>query len=129
METTISDEIPSSYFIEEWLNNFNIAFVKDIKIPRSSGKLDYLLMEQSLGILIVDWKKPISVKVVNKAICAIDHKLGVDKIYIVCREISNYALSLIGKLNYNIEIVHPFGLSEIALTFVQFMQKRVPVHA
>lgn len=123
------DELSSSYFIEEWLNSFNISFVKNLKIPRSSGTLDYSLTEHSLGILIVDWKKPISVKVINKAITVIDSNIGIDKIYIVCREISDYAFNLIGKLKYNIEIIHPFGLSEIALTLAQFMQKRVSSHA
>lgn len=111
----------SAYFIDDWINSFNLIAQKNLLISKSNKKLDYLITNGNIGILIVDWKKPISVKVVNTAIHAID-QYNLNFLYLICKQVSDYAAESIKKLNYSIKVVHPYGLTDIAIALLTHKQ-------
>ncbi|MCY3412358.1 MAG: hypothetical protein INQ03_12045 [Candidatus Heimdallarchaeota archaeon] len=114
MSNEIQEHALTSTFIEEWMRSYHIGCERDVSIPRSGKTVDYLISESKVGIMIVLWNKPISVKIVNHAIYAIEN-LNLDTIYLICKKVSDYAQSTIDKLGYDIKIVHPLGLSDIAV--------------
>lgn len=113
----------SCNFVEEWLNHFNIQFKKEVKI-NSKLSLDFFVERYGLGVFVVDWDRPISVQVVNRAI-QIERELPVDHLYLIAREISEPARKTIDKFGNNIKTIHPNGLSELAVHFVNIFQTNI----
>jgi hypothetical protein len=104
-------------FIHEWLNHFSIPFEKDVKTIGKNGNLNFLLPDHSMGILIPDWKRPISVQIINKSM-KIQKHLNLNEILIVANSVSDHAKETIERLKLPITTIHPNGLSEIAMKFV-----------
>ena len=107
--------IDSSVFIEEWLNHFNINYQTEIKIPNSNQKLDYYIPSANFGVVLAEWKKPISVRVVNRAINALD-KLNLSELVIIAHSIGDYANSTLNRLDRPIKAILSSGLSDLAMT-------------
>ena len=76
-------------FVVDWLNHFNYMYQEDVPL-NSSVKLDFLVDSHSLGIFIVDWKRPISVQMINKAI-QLHMKFQLRHLYLIATQISEPA--------------------------------------
>lgn len=114
-------------FIEEWLNHLNVSYSRNYKV-NSQLKLDFYLRNQNMGILIIDWKRPISVQVINRAI-QVRRNLDLDRLYLVAREISEPAKKTLQKFGKSITAVHPNGLSDIAIGLINCQQPTSQVTA
>lgn len=114
-------------FIEQWLTHFKLEFEKDLFGSSNNYKLDYLIPETGLGILISNWKKPISVLVVNQGLDFIK-EFGLNELIIISNEISQHALEVIGRFAYPIRFLHRTELSDIAIKLVE-LSKSNPIPA
>ena len=100
-------------FIKEWLEHFNLIFNQDIKI-NSELSLSYHIPSLNIGVLIIDWKRPISIQIVNKAI-QILRELKLTTLYLISKEISDPAQKNLMKYGEGIIPIQPNGISEIAV--------------
>jgi len=108
-------------FVHEWLNHFNISFQSEVKV-NSTLSLDYYIPNLRIGIFIVDWKRPISVQIANKAI-QLQRELDLTALYLISREISEPAQKSLDRFGDNIIAIHPNGLSELAISLANTMQQ------
>lgn len=109
-------------FIQEWLNHFSIRYQSKVKVS-SKSILDYYIEEWALGILINDWKRPISVQIVNRAV-TMARKMKTKNLYLIAKEISEPAKKTLSRYGDQVIALHPNGLSELALKFSQLVQER-----
>ena len=100
-------------FIKEWLNHFNIHYETDIPIPKSS-KLDYLITPSNYGIMINEWNKPISVKIINQAY-NIKDELDLNELIVVCESIGDYAAAITKKMHKGVKVILNRNLSDLAV--------------
>jgi hypothetical protein len=112
-------------FIQEWLNHFSIRYQSKVQVS-SKSTLDFYIEDWALGILINDWKRPISVQIVNKAV-TIARKMKTKNLYLVAKEISEPAKKTLSRYGDQVVAIHPNGLSELALKFSQLGQDRSPL--
>lgn len=118
MNDLLNDSNPS-LFIEEWLNHFNINYYKDFKL--NNNIIDYYLDQYNVGVLIANWKKPISIKIVNKAVIILK-ELNLDEVYIIASDISYYANEVLDRIEEKVILLHPNGLSELAMKFAKVVR-------
>ncbi|MDH5403432.1 MAG: hypothetical protein OEY49_13130 [Candidatus Heimdallarchaeota archaeon] len=121
MET---DNLSSNDFIEEWLNHLNLHYLIDYADENSNNQLDFYLPHHNIGILISKWKKPISVKVINKAV-QLRQKLDLNEIIIIVKDISPHAKEVIDRLENELNIIHPMELSWLALKFLNIKDVKI----
>lgn len=106
-------------FIEEWLHHFNLDYEKNCFVKKKKIGLNYYLPEFNSGLIISDKSKPVNVTAINKAIRALDH-FNLTDLVIVTSKISDNAYDTVNRLPINLSVVHPNGLSEIAMRFVNY---------
>jgi len=107
-------------FVIEWLNHFNVIYEADVEL-NSTLTLDFLIKQFGVGIYIVNWKRPISVQIANKAI-QLQREFELDQVFLIAKEISEPARKTLGKFGKNITTVHPNGLSELAISLANVLQ-------
>ncbi len=105
--------IKSNQFIEEWMHHFNLYYERDIVLLKNI-KVDYYLPKYNFAILIYEWKKPLSVTVINRAYALIRNS-RVNELYIITNTIGEYAAKVANKLSDNITILKNNELSELAI--------------
>ncbi|MHA2502400.1 MAG: hypothetical protein ACXAE3_06015 [Candidatus Kariarchaeaceae archaeon] len=116
----MDDGLKTREFVQDWLNHFNYPFQVDVKV-NSKASLDFVIPEHSIGIYVIDWKRPISVQVANKAI-AMRQDLDLKHLYLIAREISEPARRTLDRYSNFIVTIHPNGLSELAIGLARTYQ-------
>ena len=106
-------------FIEEWLHHFNLHFKKDCHVKKEKITLDYYLPEFNSGLIISENSKPVNVTAINKAIKTLNH-FNLTDLVIVTPKISDNAYDTVNRLPINLSVIHPNGLSSLAMKFVNF---------
>lgn len=109
----LDQEPLNKLFIKEWLNHFNIHYDTNITNPNSC-KLDYFITQSNMGIIINEWNKPISVKIINQAVNT-KEQLALKELIVVCESIGDYALALSKKMNNGVKIILNQNLSDLAV--------------
>jgi len=105
-------------FVEQWLNHFNITYNKDVSLQSNNLNLDFVLHNSGIGIFFSDWKKPISVLIINHTLELVKH-FHLDEILIIAESISEHAQDVIERFQYPISFVHKTDLSSLAMKFVE----------
>ncbi len=113
MKNKLDQEPMNKLFIKEWLNHFNIQYETNIS-GSDSSKLDYFIAPSNLGIIINEWNKPISVKIINQAV-NIKNELDLKELFVVCESIGDYAMAISKKMHNGVKIILNQNLSDIAI--------------
>ena len=111
-------------FIEEWLHHFNLFYKKDIEYKQKKIILNFYLPEHNTGVVIVEKEKTINVPQINKALKMLDY-FNLQELILVGHKISDNAYDTINRLPVNLSVVHPNGLSELALKFVNYSKSNI----
>lgn len=114
----------SSDFIEEWLHHFNLFYKKDLEHKKKKISLNYYLPEHNTGVIIADKDKTINVPHINKALKILDY-FNLQELIIVGHKISDNAYDTINRLSVNLSLVHPNGLSDLALKFIHYSKSGI----
>jgi hypothetical protein len=109
----LGQEPMNKLFIKEWLNHFNIHYEADIPVP-SSRNLDYFVAPSNFGIIVNEWNKPISVKIINQAI-NLKNELDLRELIVVCESIGDYAAARAKKMDKGVKVILNRNLSDLAV--------------
>ena len=85
-----------------------------MKIPNSNKKLDYYMPSDNFGLLLAEWKKPISIRVIDRAIYTLNH-FDLDELIIITNSLSDYASSTLKKLDLPIKAIFSSNVSDLAM--------------
>ncbi len=106
-------ETPSALnIVKEWMDHFEILYHEDVPFSDSSVKLQLYVPSLGLGVLVPNWKKPISITVLHQAVHAFEN-MNLTQVIIVAERISFYVQETMKRLTYPIKIIDPYSLTEI----------------
>ncbi|OLS26225.1 MAG: hypothetical protein HeimC2_15950 [Candidatus Heimdallarchaeota archaeon LC_2] len=114
----------SSGFIEGWLHHFNLIYQKDFENKGNQVNLNYYLPDYNTGVIIAEKNKRINVPDINKALTVLED-FNLKELIIIGNKISDNAYETLNRLSVNLSVVHPNGLSDLALKFVNYSKSNI----
>ena len=110
------ETVSPSPIIKEWLNHFKINHHTEVPFSDSSAKLQFYIPSIALGILVPNWKKPISVTVLHQAVHAYEN-MNLSEVVIIADRVSFYVEETMKRLRYPVKIIDSYSLSELLVLF------------
>ncbi len=101
-------------FIEEWVRFNSLEYIRDYKVGKGLIGLSYFIPQIKTGIIVVKWKRPLTVSIIHKAL-RVYNWIGLETLIIVTNSISQTAKENLTRFSENINIVLMSNLSDLAV--------------